>query len=89
MRCWMLSEKFVRVLFLFIFLCSVAFVLNETIFSREVSEDYKYNYRCYDSYRDKESLRGCDLYPAATAASLLTGPVIFNCHGVILPLFNY
>ena len=28
-------------------------------------------------------------YPAATAASLLTGPVIFNCHGVILPLFNY
>ena len=46
-------------------------------------------YHLYDSYRDKESLRGCDLYPAATAASLLTGPVIFNCHGVILPLFNY
>lgn len=51
MRCWMLSEKFVRVLFLFIFLCSVAFVLNETIFSREVSEEYKYNYHLFWSYK--------------------------------------
>lgn len=50
MRCWILSEKFVRVFFLLIFFCSIAFVLYETILSRECGEEYKYNYHLFWSY---------------------------------------